>query len=486
MADQMQDMPEVAVESVIPSQLNYKSKDYASPKYKFTRIVPLSGSQTVGIPLVSTFETLFEIPTNVFNFAQSFLFADGQIPPPPAVANQFLGLHSDGFPFLQEIDLYTRSGIYLCQLPYANKYCKIIRKMHTTMNEYLSNGEESYLFPSATTVNFSPSQPPVNGSAYMPILESGYVLTSNMYGGITTNALNFQINIPLSAFKETIMACDKDLVFPDILVMRCLWGPGNQIGWQFTGANTPQNIPIPLTPAVAVNPAPNIGIQAITLYNLTLYLATERNEDLAQSVRAIVNSPSGLNVLIDYPYPYKNTLNGTSQSISLRLNRGHGVNLLEVVTSPFATGGTENEAYSCFNITNAGTAPFVANGANPYTAPALIQTYYSQLDNVRLQDITLNCNPQFGDDWRENRKNVIGTPYLSERVYYQNWMHCDRMTERDPCKMYSSENLDRGLSLIVERKYDIFFTTINEQTDWYSFAVVQKNLHIGSQMIAYQ
>jgi hypothetical protein len=65
----------------IPSQLNYKFKNYSGPKYKFSRVVPLSGSQVVDLPISSTAEVLMEIPTNVFNFAESYLYADIAIAP---------------------------------------------------------------------------------------------------------------------------------------------------------------------------------------------------------------------------------------------------------------------------------------------------------------------------------------------------------------------------------------------------------------------
>lgn len=93
----------------IPSQLDYQVKSYAGPKYKFSRIVPLSGSQTVDIPVSSTAETLMEIPTNVFNLAESYLSAD--IAYVAQGANNFSWLFMDGMPLISEIDLLTRSGV---------------------------------------------------------------------------------------------------------------------------------------------------------------------------------------------------------------------------------------------------------------------------------------------------------------------------------------------------------------------------------------
>ena len=52
---------------VVPAQLDYKFKNYAGPKYKFSRVVPLSGSQQVDLPVASTAEVMIEIPTNVID-----------------------------------------------------------------------------------------------------------------------------------------------------------------------------------------------------------------------------------------------------------------------------------------------------------------------------------------------------------------------------------------------------------------------------------
>src|SRR5271166_4223605 len=99
----------------IPPQLDYGRQDCSFPKYKMSRLVPLSGSQSVTIPNASTAEVLIEIPTNVFNFAESYLYAD--VTYPAQGAGNWSWIFWGGMPLISEVDLYTRSGIYLAQIP---------------------------------------------------------------------------------------------------------------------------------------------------------------------------------------------------------------------------------------------------------------------------------------------------------------------------------------------------------------------------------
>lgn len=464
---------------LVPEQLNYKFKNYAGPKYKFSRIVPLSGSQSVDIPVSSTAEVLMEIPTNVLNFEESVLFANIAIA--AQGAGNHLWYHSDGMPIISEVDLYTRSGIYLCQLPNFQNYMKIVRKIFTSKKEFDTNDSTTWLYNSNTPSNQAPAITPNNGPASNPYVESAYVVSDSSLGQAANTQINLTLNMKLGAIKKTILALNKDIVFPDIIVFRLLFGPANKFAYFSTsGADPTAGVPTAIVPAAMVAPAPTNGTAAVRVYNLTLFLATEKNEDLAQTVRAIVNSPSGMNILIDYPYSYKQGLSGTSQNISLRFNRGHGKNLLGIVTSPFNSNETVNTAFDCFNVANAANAPNTAVGAK-------ILNYYSQLDNVRLQDIQINCgNPQ-ADDYRENKRFLQDNAYLDLPVYQNNFFHMDQFYEENPLQVESPENMDKGMSLIVERKYDLYNNmTASTQYNWYTHAFLQKDLHIGSNMIQYQ
>lgn len=223
--------------SLIPAQLDYKRLDYAGPKYKFSRIVPLSGSQTVSLPVSSTAEVLMEIPTNVFNFAESYLYANIAIP--AQGAGNHIWYHADGMPLISEIDLMTRSGVYLCQIPNFQNYMKIVRKIFTPWKEFESNDASSFLYMSDAPVNQAPAITPNNGVASTNYVESAYVVSDSSLGQASNTQINLTMNLKLDAIKKTIFALNKDLVFPDIIVFRILFGPANKFAYFSTSGNDP-------------------------------------------------------------------------------------------------------------------------------------------------------------------------------------------------------------------------------------------------------
>jgi hypothetical protein len=460
---------------LVPEQLNYQRKSFAGCKYKFSRIVPLSGNQQVDILISSTAEVLMEIPTNVFNCHISKLYADGAVSAQTGANHTWM--HCDGMPLISEIDLYTRSGVYLCQLPNFQNYMKVVRKLYTSKDEYKSSDRASFLFPSNVMANAVPAITPSNGAGSVNFEENAYVISTASLGQAANTQINFTLEMKLGAIKKTIFALNKDIVFPDIVVLRILFGPANKAVYTSTSGNDPTaGTPALPTAQAFITPAPTTGTGVIRLYNLTLFLATEKNEDLAQSVRSLVNSPNGLN----YPYSYKQNITGLSQSLSLRFNRGHGKNLLEGINSPFNNVESLNTAYDNSNVANASFAAQNAVGSK-------VTNYYSQLDNVRRQDITLVCGNANLDDYREHAERLKNTPILNSQVYYNNWFHSDRFYEPNHIGDTPEENLDKGMSLIVERKYDLLTNnTANPTNNWYSFAICQKDLHIGAQMIQYQ
>jgi hypothetical protein len=480
----MEESPGSTESHEIPMQMDYKFKNYAGPKYKFSRVVPLSGSQIVNVPLNSTAEVLMEIPTNVFNFAESYMYANIAIPLQAAHTWFYL----DGMPLISEVDLYTRSGIYLCQLPNFQNYMKIVRKLFTPYEEFASNDISSFLFPSQALESNVPAVTPNNGNSSNGYVESAYVGSDAWQGLAIGSQINLTLNMKLGAIKKTIFALNKNIVFPDIIVLRILFGPASKFAYVGTSGDDPTAGPGPLINTNAfVAPAPITIGPYLQIYNLTLFLATEKNEDLAQTTRALVNSPSGLNLLIDYPFSYRQALNGQNQNLSYRFNRGHGKNLCCVVSSPFNTNESLNTAYDCFNVTNAGTYSIVNPTDTGPNIGAKVLNYYSQLDNIRLQDITPVCGQFQADDYRENRKFMKDTAYLNSQVYNNNWFHMDKFYEVEHWQECES-NLDKGLSLIVERKYDMINNVIpaGTQYNWYTHAIVQKDLHIGRDMIQFQ
>jgi hypothetical protein len=59
--------------TVFSKELDFKPVNYSHPSYKYSKVLPLSGSNTVTVLPNSQTETLLEIPTKVFNSTKSIL-----------------------------------------------------------------------------------------------------------------------------------------------------------------------------------------------------------------------------------------------------------------------------------------------------------------------------------------------------------------------------------------------------------------------------
>ncbi len=80
------------------------------------------------------------------------------------------------------------------------------------------------------------------------------------------------------------------------------------------------------------------------------------------------------------------------------------------------------------------------------------------------------------DDWNQIRENLAGTVIQSSNMYQYNWFHLDRF---DGLKgIESATNLETGLDLSVEQKWDIYMTMTNAQYNHLTIVVTQKILTI--------
>ena len=322
---------------VIPSQFDYKTQLYAGAKYKYTRVVPLSGSTNVTMSTNSTVEVTFEIPRNVLNFAKSYITGTIAIPAPGGALATWM--YADTIPFITELELQTRSSIKLCSIPQFGQYIKIVRKLGTCLKEYQSNDMQTLLYPSGVNPDVVPAITPANGVSSVISNECAYAINNQDSLGAAAGAASYyEFEIPFGAIKNTLLSYDKDLCFPEILVLRLLISSGQSMLWNSTTNASPYTGAAPIAVAPAIN-------------SLTLYMALETNVALAQMVMDTVNSERGLNIMIDYPYCYKNVLNGSSQNISLRFNRSQGVNIKKIVTiqvdEEYATSGGQYNMFNC-------------------------------------------------------------------------------------------------------------------------------------------
>jgi len=309
----------------ISTKLDYKKESYIHPT-KFNKVLPINGLQTQTVSTAGGQENIFEIPVNAFNLAKSFLQF--------TVTGVALNLNSNWFyndclAPIRQIQLYTRSGLYLADINEVANYTKVMWKADIPIQEYLTydtfyngNGFGRYLrqsnatASSGTSTAISPfARRYDNTNADVNYLEPKYLEP----GALNANDPVFNILFPLEMIKNSIFALDKNLYMGEIIILRIVWNASVKIAFNSTAVNDP-------TAGLAALNA-NIGIS-----NLAFYLAVETNPEIVNQLRAQISS-NGLQVLIPFIYTYKTALNGTSQTVSLRFNRGHGIRLKKIFHS---------------------------------------------------------------------------------------------------------------------------------------------------------
>ena len=111
-------------ETKVDESLDYSKIDHTYGTYQLTRVVQQTGGQTFDITTAGGQESIFEIPPKVVNFSKSFIEASISIP--IGAANAIAWTYADGFTFIRQIQLYTRSGLYLCDINDLDRYTNMM------------------------------------------------------------------------------------------------------------------------------------------------------------------------------------------------------------------------------------------------------------------------------------------------------------------------------------------------------------------------
>lgn len=450
-------------DTVIAPELDYKKKNYSYPVYKHSRILPQAGTQTVAVSNSGGAESLFEIPTKVFNLSQSYL---SFIVNPGQLATKQNWMAADVFGYIRQIQLYTRGGLFLADIQNFDNYTKAVWKTDIKLEDFLtfdktnSGGATTAALVSGFGQGIRPNNAAAatgtfgarynNTAASVSFLEPQYVYTGSAVN--TANPfLSFKLNLDL--IKNTIFSINKDLFFDEVVVMRVIWnGPGKYVWGADVGANPAAN-PVAFT------------TDGATINNLTLFVAIETNQDIVQQIMAKKNSGEGISLLVPYVYGNKIGLTGDSQSVSLKYSRAHGIKLLKIYHQLNSQVENSNTAYDTSNI-----------------ADARVSSFYTLLNNNRLQEFDVTCAN--GDDWMLMREKLKGSLMLDSNVYKYNFVWIDDFSDYDaPIDRNESkdDNLIRGIDLSSEQKWDFYMNKATAPANnHYTFAVTLKMLIVNS------
>ena len=276
-------------------------------------------------------------------------------------------------------------------------------------------------------------------------------------------ALNAHYRIPLSMFKHTILVMEKDIYWGQIIILRLTFATVEKIG-----AYTLQTVPY----AGAANAfLPWLPIAVATVANLHLQIARCADPIVAAQLVSKVNS-SGHRLVVPYVQQYMLQNNTPLTAVNLKLNVGYGQRLLRIYNVIYSNQPLAQQVglqYLCHN-----------NVAN-----ALVTSYYTTLNNSRLQDSDISCLNLM--DYSHMKVMLKGCAIQGVRSYRAVHCHIDNWSagkSKDWSKADSEEVVD-GLSLEMEQSYSWYPTVpVDGNTRaYYSYMIVQKELNISSSMI---
>lgn len=443
--------------TTISHELDYKPVEYSCPNYRFSKILPLSGSQTVTLGAASTQETILEIPTKAFNLANSVLSWDRTI---ALVGGRSIWTPEDTCGEILQIQFYSRSALNLVDLNYCNNYLKVVGKKEKSFHSFMTNDVTDPLYRSddLKVANYTPT-------ANLGSVASGASVNYNECKYLSSTALGAaqtarRMRLRLGDLYNTLFSVDKDLLFPEVMILRIVWS-SSKIGWTSLSQTDPSATPLDL-PAGA------------TLNNVALYLATESRPEIERGLQAKV--ASGMEVLIPYVSTYKLNLAGTSQTVSIRLNRANGLFCRKIIHAVFNNAENVNTMYDHTNL-----------DAAVATTAGKVQSYYTAIDNQRIQNYDLSTSILVQDDYMYHKKQLEGSCILNQQMYQLNWFNCDDMLGSESVADGKlSPNLIGGLDLTIDRKWDfVGQSMINANYNHYTFVVLTRKLVISPTSISF-
>ena len=441
----------------VSSELTY-NKVINNHSSTVMRNVSPQNSSSVDLSVVSSVgPTEILIPPSVFNFSKSRLEFDLKVP--VQGAGNYTHMNANLTTLLSRIVLYSSAtNAVLCDLSNLEKYCSLTTPAGTKLDDFLSKSYYSNA-PQSTGANSGPY--PVedirktnSAATYMAGVDIGaqsaYIGRQQTYISGANTELYLRASIPFSAFKFCVLSLDKQVYFPENLVLQMYWSPANNYASIATSAT------VSTTGAGSLATAPSIT-------NLRLSMATEGNLEITSQIINKVMS-SGLSLPVCYPTITRQSISSSaSHSYQIMLTSGYGSRILGVITAPF--DATSGAVYA--NVHKRG----VLTQYNTFLNNVAVK-YPAGFNCLNGEDYTIANKPYF-------EKSTVQT--LGEYVLAE-WAHIDSFFGEKPLCEVDQTHID-GLDVNSSSAVWSIQASLSAATPytWISIILGQRELQITNQ-----
>jgi hypothetical protein len=143
----------MSIETTISPAIDYSMKCFSHSSIRYSRILPMSGSQAPVVSVGSTTTVSFEIPSVAFNFAQSKMCFSVILTPAAGVVQ----CNADPLAMFDRVHLQTRAGLTMCDIPTLAHYSKMTSAVSTPLETFtqLSGGLASYAVDGTAVTGFN-------------------------------------------------------------------------------------------------------------------------------------------------------------------------------------------------------------------------------------------------------------------------------------------------------------------------------------------
>lgn len=455
---------------VTSDSLNYKQRLFSHPDYKFEPQNSNTYGQTISLGANIT-PVVINIPNVVHNWAYTNLLFQVVIPA-SAAGNPYTWIYQQCLSAISQIQHYAGSGQMIADINNLQNYLDIVVKKETLASDFLSldpsvgtyaNNSLANMVPAlrnATILNTNPAGAGANPSSVNYMEPAYFTVTAAQTIG------TYNVNFPMRLIKNSIFSIDKDLYYGQITYLKLYFGPISKVCYSSTSSASPS-----VGAKVSFNGA------AASIANLQLMLAQETNENIVTMLTNKVLT-TGLSFDIPYVVAFKNSNNGTTQTINMNFDANSGRFLMKVYHAVYNNNEDQDTAYDHSNCDlNLGQGAVAAVGNQK------VQSYYTQLNAKRYQDITMDCtangNSGLGyTDYMQNKRQLIRTVISNRNIYQYNWFHCDDFCQ---FQQYDQENKGELISGIQMGGLPVSWsfygaTMTNAQYQHYTWAVFLKRL----------
>lgn len=217
------------------------------------------------------------------------------------------------------------------------------------------------------------------------------------------NDVTIDVSIPLESIKHTILSLDKNLYFPENMILQVYFNPTNNFCLSATAATAPSS------GAVAVAGA--------TVSALNISLAQENNLAIvSQTIDRVMKGP-GISLPFTYPNVVRTSLATTSPSWQISLTKAYGQRILGILTSAFSQAALYGVNWHYRN--SAEYTQFITN-------------YNTFINSVAIKS-------QAGFDTKKSQDYTANKPYMAGSVIQSlgeyalaEWFHFDSFVGEKP------------------------------------------------------